>query len=254
MKIISLVTEGLEQAARSGCLEWLFTQDADVICLQDTRCSEYSLKGDVFFPAIYHAYFLDHYENPNLNGVCIYCKELPKAIVWGLGNDSFDPQGLYIQADYAEISIGSILVPSSIEGGGAIRAKMSFLSAFSDHLEKIRNKRREFIFCGGWELMASYSDAEESGNAMSLPGLSSDEREWLLDLYGSGYTDACRINNNMGSGAYTWWPDGDDAGGLRTDTQIVSASLSPTVVSSSVFVEDSFSSHAPVIVNYDIAF
>ena len=69
MRIISLVVEGLERAAEAGCLEWLWTQDADIICLQDTRCSEYSLSGDRFFPAHYHPYFLDHFEDARLNGV-----------------------------------------------------------------------------------------------------------------------------------------------------------------------------------------
>ena len=85
MRVISLVTEGLERAAEVGGLDWLFAQDADVICLQDTRCAEHTLRGDAFFPEHYHPYFLDHYENPSLNGVAIYCKELPKAIIWGLG-------------------------------------------------------------------------------------------------------------------------------------------------------------------------
>ena len=54
MKVISLVIEGLEQAADKGCLAWLFAQDADIICLQDTRCAEHNLSGEAFFPANYH--------------------------------------------------------------------------------------------------------------------------------------------------------------------------------------------------------
>ena len=99
MRVISLVVEGLERAAETGCLTWLFAQDADIICLQDTRCAEHSLKGQRFFPDHYHPYFLDHYDNPLTNGVAIYCKRLPKAIILGLGFDEFDAQGLYIQAD-----------------------------------------------------------------------------------------------------------------------------------------------------------
>ena len=85
MRVISLVVEGLERAAETGCLTWLFAQDADIICLQDTRCAEHGLKGQSFFPDHYHPYFLDHYDNPLTNGVAIYCKRLPKAIIWGLG-------------------------------------------------------------------------------------------------------------------------------------------------------------------------
>ena len=80
MRIISLVVEGLERAAEAGCLDWLWTQDADIICLQDTRCSEYSLSGDRFFPAHYHPYFLDHFEDARLNGVAIYCKKSPRRL------------------------------------------------------------------------------------------------------------------------------------------------------------------------------
>ena len=78
MRVISLVTEGLERTAQVGGLDWLFAQDADIICLQDTRCAEHTLRGDAFFPEHYHPYFLDHYDNPSLNGVAIYCKELPR--------------------------------------------------------------------------------------------------------------------------------------------------------------------------------
>ena len=48
MRVISLVTEGLERAAEVGGLDWLFAQDADIICLQDTRCAEHTLRGDAF--------------------------------------------------------------------------------------------------------------------------------------------------------------------------------------------------------------
>jgi hypothetical protein len=42
--------------------------------------------------------------------------------------------------------------------------KLTFLSQLSSHFEKIRNKRRGYILCGGWELMAHHADAEDAGN------------------------------------------------------------------------------------------
>ena len=252
MRIISLVIEGLEQAANSGCLEWLFAQDADIICLQDTRCAEHMLTGNAFFPDHYNPYFLDHYDNPQLNGVAIYCKELPKAIIWGLGFEEFDAQGLYIQADFDQISVGSVLVPSGKGGPEAMASKLNFLSQLSNHLEKVRHKRRGYILCGGWELMAHHADAEDAGNNQVLPGLSASERGWLLDLYDSGYADAYSLADKE-PGAYTWWPDGDDAGGLRTDTQIISELLVSRVERGTIFDEQAFSHHAPVIMDYDLS-
>ena len=251
MRIISLVAEGLEQAAAAGCLTWLFGQQADVICLQDTRCSEASLKGSGFFPPDYHAYFLDHYENSQLNGVAIYSRVLPKAITWGFGADPWDAQGRYIQADFDQISVGSLLVPSALPDKTNKAEKMQFLAAFGAHLRKIRHKRRGFVLCGGWELMAHRSDAEDSINLDAAPGVSLEEREWLLDLYDLGYSDAC---SQFGGEAaeFTWWPQGDEAGGLRTDTQIISESLAGAVSSVLTCVDEAFSAHAPIIVDYDL--
>lgn len=251
MKVVSLVVEGLEQAQQGGLFEWLHEVDADVICLQDTRCSEYSLKDDVFFPEAYNAYFLDDFENPTQNGVAIYCKQLPKAMMSGLGFADFDGKGLYLQADYNNVSIGSLLIPSGRDGEAAMNGKFKFMELLSQHLQKVRNKRRDFIICGGWELVANSIDAEEAGNRVDIPGFSDIEQGWLQSLYANGYCDAFRAVNPEPD-AFTWWPDGDDAGGLRTDTQIVSVSLDSRIDRAEINDAEAFSNHAPIVIDYDL--
>ena len=251
MKVVSLVVEGLEQAQEAGLFDWIQEEDADVVCLQDTRCSEYSLKGDVYFPENYSPYFLDDFDNPKRNGVAIYCKKLPKAIMSGLGFTDFDGRGLYLQADYPNVSVGSLLVPSGRASDEAMNTKLKFLELLGQHLQKIKNKRRDFIICGGWELISQPIDAEEAGNRTDLPGFSSIEQTWLKELYQSGYCDAFRTLNASGE-EFTWWPDGDDAGALRSDTHITSVSLKDRVTSAVVNTSDAFSSHAPVIIEYDV--
>ena len=57
MRIISLSADGIKDAAKRGLYDWLDEQDADIICIQDLRCSEYDLQEDLFFPSAYNAYF-----------------------------------------------------------------------------------------------------------------------------------------------------------------------------------------------------
>ncbi|MEE4203419.1 MAG: exodeoxyribonuclease III [Halieaceae bacterium] len=250
MRVVSLVVEGLERAQQEGLLDWLWQQDADVICLQDTRCSEYSLRDDAFFPSDYNAYFLDDFDDHRRNGVAIYCRKLPKAIMTGLGFADFDSRGIYIQADYQELSVGSLLMPSGLAGDVAQATKLQFMEQLGAHLQKVRNKRRDFILCGGWELVHQPIDAEEAGNQVAIPGFSKEERVWLNTLYESGYCDAFR-EVNQDADEYSWWPEGDDAGGLRSDTHIISDSLSSRVERAVIYTADAFSSHAPVIIDYD---
>ena len=127
---------------------------------------------------------------------------------------------------------------------------MHFLNQLSGHLQKVRNKKREFILCGGWELAWQPRDAEESGNRLDIPGFSSEERDWLGSLYRAGYTDAFRQVDHE-EDDFTWWPEGDDKPGLRTDTHIISDGLAESVTAAYVESEEAFSSHAPVIIDYD---
>mgnify|MGYP003345609112 CR=1 FL=1 len=113
MRIISFCAGGLESAAQRGFFDWVLGQDADFICIQDLGAQEYDLQADVFFPAGYNAYFFDAVE-PGRDGVAIYTRELPKAIMTGLGNAEFDMEGRYIQADFESLSVCSVLVPSEI--------------------------------------------------------------------------------------------------------------------------------------------
>ena len=130
-------------------------------------------------------------------------------------------------------------------------AKLAFLNQLSSHLEKVRQKRRGYILCGGWELMAHHADAEDVGNTGVIPGLSPNERGWLLDLYDSGYADAFRVVDGEPD-ALTWWPHGDELGGMRTDTHIISELLVSAVKKVHIYDAQVFSHHAPVVIDYDI--
>ncbi|MFN2329175.1 MAG: exodeoxyribonuclease III, partial [Chromatocurvus sp.] len=89
MRIISFSADGLKQAAKRGLYDWIAEQDADFICIQDIRCSEYDLRSEKYFPPEYNAYFFDDIEGKK-NGVALYCRKLPKAIMTGLGFADFD--------------------------------------------------------------------------------------------------------------------------------------------------------------------
>ena len=84
MRIISFSADGIKNAANEGFFDWLGEQDADFVCVQDLQCAEYDLQENIFFPENYNAYFLDDVDG-KANGVAIYCKQLPKAIMTGLG-------------------------------------------------------------------------------------------------------------------------------------------------------------------------
>ncbi len=252
MRIISFSADGLQSAADSGFYDWLRDQDADFVCIQDLRCSEYDLQADTFFPEGYNAYFFDDVNGKD-NGVAIYCKTLPKAIMTGLGFTDFDMEGRYIQADYSNISVGCILVPPGGDSGSEeARRKSEFLSLLQNHLGKIRNKRREFIICGGWHLAHSAADVQDTERNSTRPGFLAEERQWMDEVLDLEYVDAFR-EINSDSDEFSYWPDGDrENDGWRTDFHLVSAGLKYAIEYGAIYKSQAFSTHAPVIMDYDL--
>jgi exodeoxyribonuclease-3 len=59
---------------------------------------------------------------------------------------------------------------------------------------------------------------------------------------------------NKDSDEYSWWPAGTKGtgDGWRTDFQVVSNSIGPKVEYATIYKTQQFSSHMPVIIDYDI--
>jgi exodeoxyribonuclease III len=252
MRIISFSADGIQNAAKNGLYDWLNEQDADFICIQDLQCSEYDLKDNVFFPSDYNAYFFDDVDG-KANGVAIYCREMPKAIMTGLGFSDFDMEGRYIQADYENLSVACLLAPSVQDNDSEQQArKNDFYELLGSHLQKIRNKRREFIICGNWYIAHSAADVQDTEKNSTNSGFLAEERQWMDELLASGYVDAFReINSDQDE--FSWWPDGKRGeNGLRTDFQIISQGLKYAVDYGAIYKIKEFSTHAPIIMDYDI--
>jgi len=253
MRVISFSADGLVEAEKQGFYEWVRDQDADFICIQDIRCSEYDLRKDSFFPREYNAYFYDNLNDSKKDGVAIYCKELPKAIMTGLGFTDFDMDGHYIQADFGNVSIGSLIAPYAAPNDAAAQArKNEFYQLLVAHLEKVSHKRREFIICGNWRIAHKAKDVEYTERRSKLPGFLAEERQSLDEIMELGYVDAFR-EVNSDSDEYSFWPPphvGVD--GMRTDFQLVSKGLKYNIDYGVIYKAKSFSTHAPVIMDYDL--
>ena len=254
MRVISLSVDGLHQAAKRGLYDWIEEQDADIICLQDIRALEYELDDDIFHPEGYFAYFFDsgikHY-----NGVAIYTRHQPKALIYGLGFSSgVDMEGRYLQVDFERYSIGSLLAPSAYSETQSQEVKIKFFEDFQTLLHKITRKRRHFIFCGNWAMAHNKKDVENWQENINQSGFLAHEQQWMGQLFRQlGYADAFRLAVPEG-GEYSWWPSGEVGcgDGWRVDYQVISEALSKKVEYAALYKTRHFSSHLALIVDYDI--
>lgn len=253
MRVITFNTQGIEQAAKSGFFDWMVQQEADVVCLQDIRAKEYQLDDPQYHPEGYYPFFFDAWED-GYSGVAIYTREMPKAVMSGLGFDECDQHGRFIQADFDHVSVSSFCFPNGLKSVEAQLAKEKFMAGFKAHLNKTLRKRREFIFCGTTQIANTTQDLSNWYANQTISGFLPQEREFMNEIFDEmGFVDAFR-HINKAERQFTWWPDYNRARklneGARVDYQITTANLRKNIKDVQTYNGAQFSEHAPLIIDY----
>ncbi|MFZ9708283.1 MAG: exodeoxyribonuclease III [Steroidobacteraceae bacterium] len=253
MRVITLNLNGIRSAASKGAFAWLRGQEADVVCLQETKAHESQLAGhDVELPG-YHRFFYDA-ERPGYSGTALYSREEPDEVVRGFGIAEFDREGRYLEVRFREVAIVSLYLPSGSAGPERQASKFRFLDAFMPHLRALRRRRREYILCGDWNIAHQPIDLKNWKSNQKNSGFLPEERAWMDELLGpAGYIDAFREVNDQPD-QYTWWSNRGQAWaknvGWRIDYQIVSRDLAGAAKSVHIHKSSRFSDHAPLVIDY----
>lgn len=254
MKVISFNANGIRASARNGFYDWLAVQDADFVCIQETKAHvEQLLPLELFYP---QAYFCDYVsaQKKGYSGVAIYAKQKPVRVVKGIGYDYCDNEGRYIQFDYPKLSVVSLYLPSGTSGDGRQEVKYSFLEQFAKHLLKLKNEGRELIVCGDYNIAHKKEDLKNWRSNQKNSGFLPAERAWMDELFGTmGFVDAFRVHNQQEE-QYTWWSYRSKAWeknvGWRIDYQVITPGLTEHVIDSCIFREARLSDHAPLLIEY----
>lgn len=254
MKIITLNLNGIRSAARKGFFAWMIQQNADVVCLQEVRAHAKDHSDAIFCPQNYKCYF--HYpEKKGYSGTAIYSLHEPKNVSLGLGWDIADNEGRYVQLDFEKLSVASLYLPSGTSGEIRQQIKYAFMKQFTLFLEKVAQDKRDFIIAGDFNIAHKNIDIKNWRGNQKHSGFLPEERAWLDFVFDKiGLIDAFRAINQEPD-QYTWWSNFGHAYeknvGWRIDYQIVTQSLKDKIKAASIFKEQRFSDHAPLIIEYD---
>ena len=255
MRIISLNANGIRASAKKGVFDWLLNQKADVVCIQETKAQIDQLKDNpIFFPENYHCYYVDALKK-GYSGVAVYAKHKPAKIITRLGEEEFDNEGRYLEIQYDDLAIVSLYAPSGSSSDERQQAKFRFMEVFMQHLISIKRRKREYIICGDWNIAHKEIDLKNWRGNKKNSGFLPEERAWLDELFGKQkFVDVFRTLNQK-EDQYTWWSNRGQAWaknvGWRIDYQIATPGIAAKAKAESIYKEQRFSDHAPLVIDYD---
>jgi exodeoxyribonuclease III len=255
MRIITANLNGIRSAANKGFFAWLQTTNADVVCLQELKAQAADMTAEMLAPAGYYGHF--HYaEKKGYSGVGIYSKTKPDAVIIGTGISDVDSEGRYIECRFENLSVVSLYLPSGSSGEDRQAFKFSVLARIMPHLEALAASGREVVVCGDINIAHQEIDLKNYKGNRKNSGFLPEERAWLSDLFNRvGWVDVYRILHPATTDeCYTWWSNRgaayDKNVGWRLDYQIATPELAKKAMQSTIYKQQRFSDHAPLIIDY----
>lgn len=253
MKIISFNANGIRAASRKGFFDWLPSQQADLVCIQETKAQLQQLQAALFHPAGYHCYYHDA-KKPGYSGTAIYSRHEPNIVKYGLGLDYLDQEGRYLEVQFNDLCVVSLYMQSGSSSEERQQIKFKFMRDFLPYLRNLQASQQNYIICGDWNIAHKAIDLKNWKSNQKNSGFLPEERAWMDELLDEvGFVDAFR-KVNQDSGQYTWWSNRGQAWaknvGWRIDYQIITQGLEGCVKNAQIYKEQRFSDHAPLIIDY----
>jgi exodeoxyribonuclease III len=255
VRVISANLNGIRSAHSKGFFDWMVTQEADVVCVQELKAQEGDLTAEMRAPAGYQGYF-HCAEKKGYSGVGIYARRTPDRVISGIGHAGFDAEGRFIRADFGDLSVVSVYVPSGSSSPERQEAKFAFLAEFLPLMDGLcAEEGRQMIVVGDWNIAHQEIDLKNWKGNLKNSGFLPEERAWLSTLYGRGWADVYRqLYPAKGEEGYTWWSNRGQAYaknvGWRIDLQVATQGVAATARQGCVYKGQKFSDHAPLVIDY----
>ncbi len=262
--ITTVNVNGIRAAAKKGLLEWLAATDADVVCLQETRADDKQLRTTLAsaLDSGWHAVSAEP-EVKGRNGVAVLSRRPADAVRIGHGDDEFAGAGRYLEADFDDLTVASLYLPSGEVGTDRQVEKERFLVTFGAHLSAAAaaatQAGRHMVVCGDWNIAHTELDLKNHKGNVKNSGFLPEERAWMSAVFGEyGWVDVVRGLHPDIAGPYSWWSYRgkafDNDSGWRIDYQAATPELAErakeAVVERAESYDQRWSDHAPVTVRY----
>jgi exodeoxyribonuclease-3 len=249
MKIISYNVNGIRAAIAKDWVNWLRTENPDIIGLQEIKAEREQLD---FLEIEQLGYTVNWFsaQKKGYSGVALFSKLTPDLVETGIGDELFDHEGRVIRLDFGDLTVINAYFPSGTSGETRQGEKYRFLDVFYTWIQNLKATRPNLIVMGDYNIAHTELDIHDPKGNKKSSGFLPEEREWMTKFLSpeSGFIDPFRQLNPEPK-KYSWWSYRFNARtqnkGWRIDYICVTEPLKARLMSSDLLNDVIHSDHCP---------
>ncbi|XP_035772667.1 recombination repair protein 1-like isoform X2 [Anopheles albimanus] len=246
-KISSWNVAGLRSWVGKGGLDFIEHEQPDILCLQETKCTEDQLPDEARHIKGYHPYWLC--KPGGYAGVAIYSRKMPIHVSYGLGDEEQDQDGRLLTAEYEKFYLVCVYVPNAGNKLVTLPKRMRWDEKFHQYLRDLDSKK-PVILCGDMNVAHEEIDLANPKTNKKNAGFTQEERDGMSKLLSFGFVDTFRQLYPDRKAAYSFWTYMGGARaknvGWRLDYFIVSQRFADKVTDNVMRSKVYGSDHCPV--------
>lgn len=245
MKLISWNVNGIRACLTKGFSDFFENVDADVFCIQETKCQEGQV--DLSYPG-YTSYW-NSAEKKGYSGTAIFTKKKPLTVTYGIGIEEHDKEGRVITLEFKNYYLVTIYTPNSKRE----LERLAYRQIWEDEIRRYLltlSEKKPVVMCGDLNVAHQEIDLKNPKTNHGNAGFTDEEREKMTELLSAGFIDTYRHCYPDQTDAYTWWSYMGRAReknvGWRIDYFITSKALKENIQDAMIYPEILGSDHCPV--------
>lgn len=255
MRIISYNVNGIRAAINKGFIEWLKTDPADVVCIQETKAAKDNVDCSPFNNLKYEDYWYSA-QKKGYSGVAVFTKIKPDNVIYGTGHKVSDDEGRVIQMDFGDVRLINSYFPSGTTGEERQTFKYGWLDEFHNYLNNLKKTHPKLILCGDYNIAHQEIDIHDPKGNKKTSGFLPDERKWMDNFFANGWIDCFRVFHPEPH-RYSWWSQRFPSvrlnnKGWRIDYINVTEPLKKNLRDAEILPDVKHSDHCPVYLEIDL--
>lgn len=248
MNIYSWNVNGIRAIEKKGFLNWMSSEQPDIICLQETKIQHNQIEDSLRNIEGYKSYF-SCAERKGYSGVATYTKKEPISVSYGIGIERFDSEGRILICEYDQFMLFNIYFPNGQSSDERLKYKLEFYDAIFDYCDKLKNSGKKLIICGDYNTAHNEIDLKNPKANSKFSGFLPIERKYIDNIIERGYIDTFRYFH-PDEVKYSWWSYRFNArknnAGWRIDYHFVSDNMINDIEDAYILDDVTGSDHCPI--------